>query len=153
MLHVVVLAGNQAAQVQHNAASFVTLPENRDIGVLESGELFPVPLTLPLELLGNFLLKNKCLEGIIALLLGTGKTDGQASIVVLLLVDKATQTAVLALVVLNLDLEILGLLGECLSKCLELEELLHKLAKAKRQRSTASIKLTCCFQLSNSSTR
>jgi hypothetical protein len=129
MLHVVVLAGNQATQVQHNATSFVALSEDRNIGVLESSKLFPVPLTLALKLFGNLLLKNKCLEGIISLLLGAGKTDRQAGIVVLLLVDKTTQAAVLALVVLNLDLEILRLLGECLSKGLEFEELLPMLAK------------------------
>ncbi len=59
VLHVVVLASNQAAQVQHNAAGLVALTENGDIGVLESCELLPVPLTLPLEFFGNLLLQNK----------------------------------------------------------------------------------------------
>jgi len=57
------------------------------------------------------------------LLLSAGETDGQACGVVLLLVDKGPKTAVLALVILNLDLEILRLLGELLGKDLELEEL------------------------------
>jgi hypothetical protein len=39
------------------------------------------------------------------------------------LVNEASKAAVLALVVLNLDLEVLCLLGELLGKRLELEEL------------------------------
>lgn len=140
--------------MQHNTASFVALPENRDIRMLESSELFPVPLTLPLKFFCNFLLENKCFEGIVSLLLGAGETDRQASVVVLLLVDETTQTTVLTLVILDLDLEILRLFGEGLSKGLEFKELVRKLANASPEHRNLSVaKLTCCFQLSNSSTR
>jgi hypothetical protein len=110
--------------MKHHASGLVPLSENRDIRVLESSELLPVPLALPLELFGDFLLENKCLEGVVALLLSAGKADRQASVIVLLLVNQATEAAVLALVVLNLDLEILSFLGERLGKGLEFEELL-----------------------------
>ena len=57
------------------------------------------------------------------MLLGARKAGGKASRIVLLLVDEASKTSVLALVILNLDLEILSLLRELLCKCLEFEEL------------------------------
>lgn len=117
------LAGDQAAQVQHNAAGFVALAKDGDVGVLEGGELLPVPLALALKLLSNLLLENKGLEGVVALLLCAGEADREASIVILLLVNKTTEAAVLALVVLDLDLEILRLLGEGLGEGLEFEEL------------------------------
>lgn len=124
MLHVVALTTNEAAKVQDNPASLVTLSEDGDVGVLELRQLLLVALALTLKLLSNLLLEDKSLESVVTLLLSASKTDRQAGVVVLLLVNEAGKTAVLPLVGLNLDLEILGLLGELLSKGLELEELL-----------------------------
>ena len=118
-----VLACNQAPQMQNDAASLITLPHNCDIRVLKSSELLLVPLALPLELLSNLLLQNKSLESIVTLLLSACKTNRKTSVVILLLVDKARQTTVLTLGVINLDLEVLGLLGKGFRKCLELEKL------------------------------
>lgn len=123
VLHVVVLARDQAAQVQHDAARLVALPGNRDVGVLKRVELLPVPLALPLELLGDLLLENERLERVVALLLGSGEADRQPRGVVLLLVEEAAQAAVLALVAFDLDLEVLRLLGEGVGEGLEFEEL------------------------------
>ncbi|KAH6610285.1 hypothetical protein Trco_000305 [Trichoderma cornu-damae] len=124
VLHVVALAANQAAQVQDDAASLVALAHDGGVGVVELSKLLLVPLALPLELLGNLLLQNEGLEGVVALLLRAGEAGRQAAVVLLLLVDEGGEAAVLALVALDLDLEVLGLLGELLGKGLELEELL-----------------------------
>jgi hypothetical protein len=155
VLHVVVLARDQAAQVQHDAAGLVALPRDRDVGVLQRVELLAVPLTLALQLLGNLLLQNKSLEGVVALLLGAGKAGSQPGGVVLLLVEETGQTAVLALVALDLDLEILRLLGEGVGKRLEFEELsvLPSAIVPPPVTNNDTKKLTCCFQLSNSSMR
>lgn len=123
VLHVVALAADEAAEVEHYATGLVALAQNGGVGMLESSQLLLVPLALALELLGNLLLEDESLESVVALLLRTGKTDRHASIVVLLLVEEPGQTTVLSLVVLDLDLEVLGLLGELLSKGLEFEEL------------------------------
>jgi hypothetical protein len=119
----VVLARDQAAQVQNHATGLVPLPSDGHVGVLQSVELLPVPLALPLELLGNLLLQDKGLEGVVTLLLGTSKTDRKPGSVVLLLVDETSQAAILALVALDLDLEVLRLLSEGVGKRLEFEEL------------------------------
>jgi len=123
VLHVVALAADEAAQVQHHAAGLVALPGQGDVGVLEGGHLLLVALALALELLGNLLLEHQRLERVVALLLGAGQAVGEARIVVLLLVDETGQAAVLALVRLDLDLEVLRLLGELLGESLEFEEL------------------------------
>jgi hypothetical protein len=119
--------------------------------VLQRAELLPVPLALPLELLGELLLENKRFEGIVTLLLGTREADREPGVVVLLLVEETCQTAVLALVGLNLDLEVLRLLGEGVGKGLEFKELcrVNRCIPSVR----FSFRLTCCFQFSNSSTR
>lgn len=57
------------------------------------------------------------------MLLGARKAGGQASCIILLLVDETSKTSVLTLVILNLDLEILSLLCELLRERLEFEEL------------------------------
>jgi hypothetical protein len=57
------------------------------------------------------------------LFLRAGQADSEASGVILLLVDHDGKPAVLPLVVLNLDLEFLGLLCELLGEGLEFEEL------------------------------
>ncbi len=119
----VALASDQAAQVQHNTPGLVALPGKGGVGVLQSSELLLIPLALTLELLGDLLLQNQSLESVIALLLGARQADRETSIVILLLIDKTSQTAVLPLVILDLNLEILGLFGELLGERLELEEL------------------------------
>jgi hypothetical protein len=91
--------------------------------VLQSVELLPVPLALPLELLGNLLLENQGLKGVVTLLLSTSEADRKPGRVVLLLVDETSQAAVFALVALDLDLKVLSLLGEGVGKRLEFEEL------------------------------
>src|SRR5690625_1720207 len=110
--------------MQHDAPGLVALARDGAVGVVKLSKLLLVPLALTLQLLSNLLLENKSLKGVITLLLGAGEADGEAGVVVLLLVDETRETTVLPLVVLNLDLEVLRLLGELLGKGLELEELL-----------------------------
>lgn len=131
MLHVMALAADKAAQMQNNTASLVTLSDDGAVGVLKRRELLLIPLALTLKLLSNLLLENKSLKRIVTLLLGAGKTDRYASGIVLLLVDEAAKAAVLALVVLDLDLEVLRLLGKLLGEGLELEELRNALIQGR----------------------
>ena len=123
MLHVVGLATDQAAKMQDNTLSLVTLSKDGDVGVLQSGKLLLVAFALTLKLLSNLLLQDQSLESIITLLLSAREASGETSSIVLLLVDETSETSVLTLVVLNLDLEILGLFGELLGKRLEFEKL------------------------------
>ena len=99
--------------------------------MLESGKLFLVALAFALELLSDFLLEDERFKSVIALLLCTVEADSEASRVVLLLLDKRSETAILAFVGLNLDLELLGLLGKLLCESLELEELIALLVRPK----------------------
>jgi len=124
VLHVVALAVDQAAQVQDHTLGLVTLATEGRVSVLQGSDLLLVALALTLELLGNLLLEDESLESIVALLLSAGQTESETSDIILLLVNETSEATVLALVVLNLDLELGGLLGELLSKGLELEELL-----------------------------
>lgn len=153
VLHVVALSTNQAAQVKDDTASLVALAQDGHVGVLESSKLLLVPLAITLQLFGNLLLEDKSLEGVIALLLGTSKTDGHARRIILLLVNNGGKTTVLSLVALNLDLEVLGLLGELLRKGLEFQELKDMLAPRISHRGNGNLVRTCCFQLSSSSLR
>lgn len=123
VLHVVALAADETAKVQDDATRLVSLSRERDIGVLQRRQLLLIPLPLTLQLLGDLLLENKGLESVVTLLLGTGKAHRQTGGIVLLLVNESAKTAVLALVVLNLDLEVLRLLRQLLSEDLEFEEL------------------------------
>jgi hypothetical protein len=126
MLHVVGLAADQATQVENNPLSLITLSENGTVGMLESRKFLLVALALTLELLGDLLLEDEGLEGIVTLLLRSREAGGKASGIILLLVNETSETPVLTLVVLNLDLEILGLFGELLRKSLEFEELARR---------------------------
>ena len=99
--------------------------------MLESGKLFLVALAFALELLSDFLLEDERFKSVIALLLCTVEADSEAGRVVLLLLDKRSETAILAFVGLNLDLELLGLLGKLLCESLELEELIALLVLPK----------------------
>ncbi len=69
------------------------------------------------------MLEDQSLESIVTLLLGAREAGSQASCIILLLIDETSETSVLTLVILNLDLEILGLLCELLRERLEFEEL------------------------------
>ena len=101
--------------MQHHSASLIALALQSNIGVLKGRQLLLIPLALALQLLGNFLLKNKSFEGIITLLLSAGQTDRKASVIILLLVNETCKASVLTLVALDLDFEIRCLLGELLS--------------------------------------
>jgi hypothetical protein len=146
------LSIDKALEVENNTLGLVALAHKSRVGVLERADFLLVALPLPLELLGNFLLEDESLEGVVALFLGPGQTMSKTSRIVLLLVDKRGEPAVLPLVVLDLDLELVGFLGELLGKRLEFEELqrwvsinLAMFLKVPRH--------TCCFQVSSSSTR
>ena len=67
-----------------------------------------------------------------------------------MLVDEGAKPAVLAFVGLNLDFKLLSFFCELLSECLELEKLARSLVRTKIE---INPRLTCCFQLSNSSTK
>ncbi len=117
------LATDQAAKVQDNTLGLIPLTKYGHVSVLKRRQLLFVAFPLTLKFLGNLLLKDQGLESIITLLLSAREAGCKASCVIFLLVDEASKTSVLALMVLNFDLEILGLFCELLSKCLEFEEL------------------------------
>ena len=95
--------------------------------MLESRKLFLVALAFAFEFLGDFLLEDECFESVVTLLLCAIEANSEASRVVLLLLDKRSEAAVLAFVGLNLDLELLGLFGKLLCESLEFEELITSL--------------------------
>ena len=144
------LTTDQAAKMENNALSFITLSEDGGVGVLECRKLLLVALSLTLKLLGNLLLENKGFKSIVTLLLSSREAGGEASCIVLLLVNETSKASIFTLVVLNLDLEVLSLFGELFGEGLELKEL-HVVSKLKLIKN--KIKHTCCFQLSSSSTR
>ena len=119
--------------------------------MLESGKLFLVALAFAFELLSDFLLEDERFKSVIALFLCAAKADSESSRVVLLLLDKRSEAAILTFVGLNLDLELLGFFGKLLCESLELEELIVLLVLPKILQVAAGF--TCCFQLSSSSTR
>lgn len=119
--------------------------------MLESGKLFLVALAFAFELFGDFLLEDEGFESVVALLLCAIEANSEASRVVLLLLDKRSETTILAFVGLNLDLEFLGLFGKLFCERLKLEELITLLVLPKVLYIVAWS--TCCFQLSSSSTR
>lgn len=123
MLHVVSLPIDEAAEVEYHTPGFVALTENGRICVLESGELFPVALALPLELFRDVLLKDKRFESIVALLFGAVEALSEASGVIFLLLDERCEAAIFAFVSLNLDFELLCLFGKLFGESLEFEEL------------------------------
>lgn len=92
--------------------------------MLESGKLFLVALAFAFELLSDFLLEDERFKSVIALFLCAVEADSESSRVVLLLLDKRSETAILTFVGLNLDLELLGFFGKLLCESLELEELI-----------------------------
>jgi len=114
--------------------------------VLESRELFLVALAFALELLGNILLEDKRFEGIVSLLLSAGQTDGKASGVIFLLLDKRCKTAIFALVSFDLDFQLLGFFCELFCKGLEFEELETSSAPTHRLRRSASIPVVSNFR-------
>ena len=109
--------------MKHNTLSLITLSENCEVSVLKCRKLLLVAFPLTLEFFGNFLLKNKSLKSIVALLLSTRQADRESGRVILLLVNERSKATIFAFVVLNFDLKILGLLCELFGKCLEFEEL------------------------------
>jgi hypothetical protein len=150
MLHVMGLSTDQAAKVQNDPLSLIALSENGGSGVLEGSKFLLVALSLAFKLFRNLLLKNKSFEGIVTLLLSSRETCGKTSCIILLLVDETSETSVLALVVLNLDLEVLSLLCKLFGESLEFQELEMSAHKSSREYDERH---TCCFQLSSSSTR
>ena len=92
--------------------------------MLESGKLFLVALAFAFKLLSDFLLEDERFKSVIALFLCAVEADSESSRVVLLLLDKRSETAILTFVGLNLDLELLSFFGKLLCESLELEELL-----------------------------
>lgn len=123
VLHVVSLPVDEAAEVENNTSGLVALAKNGGVCVLESGELFLVALALSLELFRNVLLEDKRLESVVALLLRAVETLGEASSIVLLLLDERCEAAVFTFVILDFDFELLCLFGKLFGKCLEFEEL------------------------------
>src|ERR1700761_5879179 len=113
------LSIDEGTKMQYNTLSLVPLPVEGLVCMLHGRELFLVSLALALELLCNLLLKNKGFESIVALLLGSRETSSKACGIVLLLIDKVCKPAILALVSIDLDLEILSFLGKLLGKSLE----------------------------------
>jgi len=120
---VVGLAADQAAKVEYNALSFVTLSDDGNIGMLKCRKLLLVPLPFTLKLFSNFLLKDKSFKSIVTLLLSPRETSSKTSSVILLLINETSEASVLTLVILDLDLEVLGFFGELFSESLEFEEL------------------------------
>lgn len=117
------VATNKAAKVQDHPLCLVALAGKRCSGMLQGGKLLLVALALALQFLGNLLLEYQSLQSIISLLLCTGQAKSETREVVLLLINKTGEAAVLPLVALDLDLELRSLLRELLGKGLEFEEL------------------------------
>ena len=117
------LSANQAAQMKNHTLSLVTLAEDGGVSVLKSREFLLVTLPLTLKFLSNFLLEDKGFESIVTLLLSSRKAGGKACGIILLLVNETSEASVLPLVVLNLDLELLSLLGKLFGESLEFEKL------------------------------
>jgi hypothetical protein len=111
VFHVVGLAADQAAQMDHHSLGLLSLADDVLVGLLQRHDLLLVPLAFTLQLLGNLLLENQGRQRIVALFLGARKTKRDACGVVLVLVDEPGKTAILTLVGLDLDLELLGFLG------------------------------------------
>ena len=114
---------NEAAEVKNHTSRFVALAEDGRLGVLKSGELFLVALTLSLELFGNVLLKDKRFESFVALLLRTVEALGETGSVIFLLLNERCEAAIFAFVGLDLDFELLRLFGKLFRESLEFEEL------------------------------
>ena len=123
MLHVMSLSIDETAKVQNYTAGFVALARKRRIRVLESRELLHVAFALSLKLFRNILLKDKCFESIITLLLCAVETLGKACSVIFLLLNERCETAVFTFVILDLDLELLSLFSKLFGEGLEFEEL------------------------------
>lgn len=123
MLHMVSLTIDEAAEMEYHAAGLVALTHNGCIGVLKSRELFLVALAFAFELFGDLLLEYKRFESVVPLLFCTIDAGSKAGSIVLLLVDKRSEPAVLAFMGFDLDFEILSLLGELFGERLEFEEL------------------------------
>jgi hypothetical protein len=123
MFHVMGLARDETAQVHDDPLGLFPLADDILVSLLERNQLLLVALPLSLELLGNLLLEEERLEGVVALLLGAGEADAEAGGVVLLLLDERRVAAILPLMGFELELEFLRLLGELLGKRLELVKL------------------------------
>lgn len=91
--------------------------------MLKRRKFFLVPLAFTFEFFGNLLLKNKCLKCIITLFLSTSEANSEACSIIFMLIDESSKTTILTLVILNLNFELLRLLGKLLGECLEFEEL------------------------------
>lgn len=117
------LSADQATEVKDHTLSLITLSKNGCVGVLKCCKFLLVTLALTLKFLCNLLLEDKCLKSIITLLFSSRKANGKTSTVILLLLNEGSETTSFTLVVLNLNLEVLSLLGKLLGESLELEEL------------------------------
>jgi hypothetical protein len=53
------LATDQAAEVEHNTLSFITLAEEGSVGVLKARKLLLVALSFTFKLFSNFLLEDQ----------------------------------------------------------------------------------------------
>ena len=123
VFHMVGLASDEASEVEDNALCLVSLPGELAIGMLKSCNLLAISGTLLLEVFGDTLLQDESLESVVSLSLDARKSEGETSGIVLLLIDETSESAVLALVRLDLDTKLGKLLVERLDKCLELLEL------------------------------
>lgn len=142
------LALNQRPKVNNDPLRFVTLARNLMVRPYELAKLLLILFPFALEVFGDFLLHNQGFKSFVALLLGTGETDGEVIRVCLLLFNEPVKPLVLFLVGLDLGLEIGRLLGKLSSKGLEFLKL-HRVSK--NVSTSAEVRLTCCFQLSTSS--
>jgi hypothetical protein len=109
--------------VENNTLSLIALPEKGGVGVLKTRQFLLIALSLTFKLLSNFLLEDQSFQSIITLFLSSRQANSETCGIILLLVNETGKASVLPLVILNLDLEILGLLGELFGESLEFEEL------------------------------
>lgn len=147
MFHVLRLALNQRPKVNNDPLGFITLTRNLVIRPYKLAKLLLVLFPFALEIFGNFLLHNQGFEGLVALLLGTGETDGEVIRICLLLFNKPVKPLILLLMRLDLGLKIRRLLGKLSSKGLEFLKL-HGVSNVSKR---TKVRRTCCFQLSTSS--
>ena len=79
------LTSDEALEVENNTLSLAFLSLQGAIGMLKSGNFLTIAGTLLLEIFGDTLLQDKCLERIISLSFASRKSKGEPRSIVFLL--------------------------------------------------------------------
>ena len=120
----VCLTIDETTEVEDHTSGLFALAKQGCIGVLQLRKLLLITLTLSLKFLGDLLLKDKGLKGVITLSLRTRQAQGKPCCVIFVLINERRKSSVLALVGFDLDLEFLRFFCKLLSKGLKFEKLI-----------------------------